>query len=148
MIFQRKKKETPTTTAIMRAPVTCYLSGPFGQVDIARAVALHRDCAAHLVRLGYSVVSPILNSVPVWLETREDVDTPWWESLEEPLIEMADVFVVIITVPTFLSPGVQREIEIATRLDKLIRGIIPLSDNRFVIADLPGAEHVDTDSAE
>ena len=97
---------------------------------------MHRTCAAHLVRMGYAVISPIMNSVAVWVSTREEVKAEWWLDLEPRLIDACDVVCIIIVPATFLSDGVRREVEIARQKQKPLRGIIPLVGDRFVIADL------------
>ena len=139
-IFKREQAEVAETedngVESSSAPISVYLSGPFSGLGMKEAVELHRTCAAHLVRMGYAVVSPIMNSVAVWVSTREEVKAEWWLDLEPRLIEACDVVCVIITPATFLSDGVRREVEIARQKQKPLRGIIPLAGDRFVIADL------------
>lgn len=131
-----KREEEPKAVE-MATPVACYLAGPFTGLDIHEAVNIHRTCAEHLVRLGYSVYSPILNTVPVWLSTQEDNPHPWWEELERRFIKDCDVFVAIITTNSFLSDGLRRELQMAEEHNLLVRGIIPLSGGRFIVTDLP-----------
>lgn len=88
---------------------TVYLSGPFAGLDVLEAIQLHKNAAKILVKAGYSVYSPVLSTVSVWLETRDEVSESWWKSLELPVIKALDAIAIIQHPRTFFSEGISRE---------------------------------------
>ena len=130
-----KKPQKPEPKAETPKLQTCYLAGPFKNLEVSEAVKLHKESAAFLVTKGYSPYSPILNVVPTWLETKDEISTPWWEPLERPLIQSLDFLVIIVKPQTFFSEGTQRELTYAIQYRKPIKFLLPTPSQTFVLID-------------
>ena len=136
MIKLNKKHEvelTPDDDYIK--DTTCYLAGPFENLETPEAIKLHKSAAAFLALHKYSPYSPILNAVPIWLDTKEELPDPWWEHLEEPLIQSLDFFVLIVRPQSFFSEGVRRELARALQHHKPIRFLLPSPSETFILVD-------------
>ena len=90
-----------------------YLAGPIARLGVDQAARLHLEASVELVKRGYAVFSPLMNSYPIFEQTKQLVSKPWWQALEEPFIQTCDALVFIFTPELFFSEGCRREFEYA-----------------------------------